>query len=165
MLGGALRDQGKAVQVGEKTFGKGKVQEIIELSNRDDHLAMVLTVAKYYTPAGRDIDGDGGLVPDIKIGYEEYKEAIPRLAEIESELEVLKERLFGYRNEAIDRIASEDIVLARVSLDFDGVVREGLLSRERALEEESAGDSNGQNGKPAGEGDACSQGPLVASRC
>ena len=61
IVAGALQDLGRAVVVGTPTFGKGSVQTIIPLS---DGSALRLTTARYYTPSGRVIQGNG-VVPDI----------------------------------------------------------------------------------------------------
>jgi carboxyl-terminal processing protease len=61
ILAGALRDHGRGMLVGEKTFGKGSVQELILLS--DDRGAIKLTTAYYYLPKGERIHGKG-VVPD-----------------------------------------------------------------------------------------------------
>jgi carboxyl-terminal processing protease len=49
--------------MGTRSFGKGSVQTIVELS---DHSAMRLTTARYYTPSGRSIQGHG-IDPDIVV--------------------------------------------------------------------------------------------------
>ncbi|MDD4099160.1 MAG: S41 family peptidase [Lentisphaeria bacterium] len=61
IVAGCLRDSKRAVLVGEKTFGKGRVQNVIEL---EDGSALKLTVAMYYTPSRRVID-EHGIEPDI----------------------------------------------------------------------------------------------------
>lgn len=63
ILAGALHDQRQAPIVGDKTFGKGSVQEFKKLS---DGSSLRITVAKWYTPSGRSID-DHGIDPDIAI--------------------------------------------------------------------------------------------------
>ena len=55
IVAGALQDNDRALIVGEKTFGKGLVQNIIEL---EDGSALALTAARYYTPTGRSIQRD-----------------------------------------------------------------------------------------------------------
>jgi carboxyl-terminal processing protease len=63
IVAGALRDHGRAVIVGTRTFGKGSVQNVIELP---DASALKLTVARYYTPSGRSIQAEG-IEPDVVI--------------------------------------------------------------------------------------------------
>jgi len=61
VVAGALQDHGRAVIVGERTFGKGSVQSVLPLRNGD---GIKITTARYYTPAGRSIQAEG-IVPDI----------------------------------------------------------------------------------------------------
>ena len=63
ILSGCLQDHKRAVLVGQKTFGKGSVQEIISLPDKS---ALRLTIAKYYTPSKRVIHGHG-IKPDVKV--------------------------------------------------------------------------------------------------
>lgn len=63
VVAGALQDHGRAVIVGERTFGKGSVQSVLPLRNGD---GIKLTTARYYTPAGRSIQAEG-IIPDIKV--------------------------------------------------------------------------------------------------
>lgn len=60
IMAGALRDRRGIKLIGEKTFGKGSVQELVDLS---DGSAVKITVAKWLTPNGTAINGDG-LNPD-----------------------------------------------------------------------------------------------------
>ncbi|QCS50885.1 PDZ domain-containing protein [Picosynechococcus sp. PCC 11901] len=70
ILAGALQDNGRAVLVGEKTFGKGLIQSLFELP---DGAGMAVTVAKYETPLHHDINKLGimpdEVVPQEPIGY------------------------------------------------------------------------------------------------
>lgn len=63
VLAGALRDNGRAVLIGEKTFGKGSVNHLRELS---DGGALYVTIARWLTPSGEQIEGVG-LSPDITV--------------------------------------------------------------------------------------------------
>ncbi|XVF56088.1 hypothetical protein PTKIN_Ptkin06aG0088800 [Pterospermum kingtungense] len=62
ILAGALHDNGRAILVGHKTFGKGKIQSVTELH---DGSALFVTVAKYLSPALHDID-QVGISPDVQ---------------------------------------------------------------------------------------------------
>jgi carboxyl-terminal processing protease len=63
IVAGALRDSGKAVIIGENSYGKGSVQTIFRLSNG---AGLRLTTSKYYTPSGVDIT-ERGIIPEIHI--------------------------------------------------------------------------------------------------
>ena len=63
ILSGALQDNKRAKLVGAKTFGKGLVQSIRELA---DGAGMAVTIAKYYTPSGKDIN-HAGIKPDFEV--------------------------------------------------------------------------------------------------
>jgi carboxyl-terminal processing protease len=63
VLAGALQDHGRALIVGEKTFGKGSVQSVLNLRNGS---GIRLTTARYYTPNGRSIQAEG-ILPDVEI--------------------------------------------------------------------------------------------------
>ncbi len=62
ILAGALKDQGVATIVGEKTFGKGSVQELVNFS---DGSSLKVTIAKWFTPNGVNIS-EGGIKPDVE---------------------------------------------------------------------------------------------------
>ncbi len=66
IVAGALRDHKRAVILGEKTFGKGSVQNIIPLA---DGSGLKLTIALYYTPNGSSIQAEG-ITPDMEIPFE-----------------------------------------------------------------------------------------------
>ncbi len=62
ILSGAIKDNKRGVLVGKKTFGKGLVQSVRSLS---DGSGLTVTVAKYLTPSGKDINKNG-IAPDIR---------------------------------------------------------------------------------------------------
>ncbi|MBR6267716.1 MAG: S41 family peptidase [Selenomonadaceae bacterium] len=63
ILAGALQDTKAATVIGTKSYGKGSVQVLMPMFQSD---GLKLTVAKYYTPNGRSIDGTG-IEPDITV--------------------------------------------------------------------------------------------------
>ena len=63
IVAGALKDHKRAVILGMKSFGKGSVQTVIPIEN---HGAIRLTTARYYTPSGTSIQATG-IVPDIQV--------------------------------------------------------------------------------------------------
>ncbi|WP_415858885.1 MULTISPECIES: S41 family peptidase [Campylobacter] len=63
IVSGALQDLKRAVIVGENTFGKGSVQQIIPINKTE---ALRLTIARYYLPSGRTIQAIG-VKPDIEV--------------------------------------------------------------------------------------------------
>jgi carboxyl-terminal processing protease len=71
IVAGSLQDHGRARLVGTKTFGKGTVQEVIEFI---DHSSLKLTIAEWFTPKDRKIDGLG-LQPDIKVEFSQERDA------------------------------------------------------------------------------------------
>jgi|UniRef100_A0A7C2YW39 carboxyl-terminal processing protease len=70
IVAGALQDHKRAILVGEKTFGKASVQNIMPL---EDGSAIKLTIAHYYTPLGRLIDKKG-IQPDVEVKMNEQEE-------------------------------------------------------------------------------------------
>ncbi|MFW6359381.1 MAG: carboxyl-terminal processing protease CtpA [Chroococcales cyanobacterium] len=66
ILAGALQDNGRAMLVGQKTFGKGLIQSLFELT---DGSGLAVTVAKYETPNHRDIH-KSGIVPDVVVSQD-----------------------------------------------------------------------------------------------
>ena len=63
IVAGALKDNKRAIVLGEHSYGKGSVQSIIPLKNKG---ALRLTISKYYLPSGKSIS-EVGVMPDIEI--------------------------------------------------------------------------------------------------
>jgi carboxyl-terminal processing protease len=63
IVAGALQDHKRAVVMGERSFGKGSVQSLI---NIDRTSAVKLTTARYFTPSGHSVQ-EGGIEPDIRV--------------------------------------------------------------------------------------------------
>lgn len=71
ILSGALKDDHLAYLVGERSYGKGSVQQPIPLPNND---GFKMTIARYYTPSDTNIDKIG-IPPDREIKYPDFTEA------------------------------------------------------------------------------------------
>lgn len=78
LLAGALQDTKAATIVGTKSYGKGSVQTVMPMFHED---GLKLTIAKYYTPNNRSIDGVG-IEPDIVV---EATKPLQRALNIENE--------------------------------------------------------------------------------
>jgi carboxyl-terminal processing protease len=63
IVAGALQDHRRAIVMGEKSFGKGSVQTVVQTGSES---ALRLTTARYYTPSGRSVQA-GGIDPDILV--------------------------------------------------------------------------------------------------
>ena len=82
IVAGALQDQRRALIVGERTFGKGSVQQVIPLTA---DTALRLTIARYYTPSGRSVQPEG-IEPDIDVPQLSDPDIKDRLRVHESDL-------------------------------------------------------------------------------
>ncbi len=73
IVAGALQDHKRAIIIGDISFGKGSVQNVVPI---DEARAIKLTTARYYTPSGRSIQAQG-IFPDITVldGDISYKES------------------------------------------------------------------------------------------
>lgn len=84
---GAVQDYGIGKIVGTQTYGKGVVQQIFDLG---DGTSVKLTIAEYFTPNGRNIDGEG-ITPDVEVEYEADENNPEADNQLEKALEVMKE--------------------------------------------------------------------------
>lgn len=87
IFAGALAEHGKAVLVGEKTFGKGSVQELVNVT---DNSSLKITIAKWYTPKGASLS-DNGLTPQVIVerGKEDAEDKDQQLLKA---IEILKKQ-------------------------------------------------------------------------
>ncbi len=88
ILAGALRDHGIATLVGEKTFGKGSVQELMQLTS---DTSLKITIAKWLTPKGNTI-AEVGLQPDIEVKVTESNTQKGKDPVMEKALELLNKK-------------------------------------------------------------------------
>ncbi|MBC8134039.1 MAG: S41 family peptidase, partial [Deltaproteobacteria bacterium] len=67
IVAGALQDHGRAIVLGTQTFGKGSVQTVMDLDGCGPKpCGLKITVARYYTPSGRSIQGQG-ITPNVVV--------------------------------------------------------------------------------------------------
>lgn len=118
IVAGALKDWERATLVGEKTFGKGSVQSIMQLG---DNAGLRLTTAKYYTPGGYVIHGNG-IEPDVTVELSD--DEIEKLAKQHYGLEfmTLEEFVEEFDFEPIaDRQLDAALEVLRGNLQVDAV--------------------------------------------
>ncbi|WP_138203493.1 S41 family peptidase [Haloimpatiens lingqiaonensis] len=97
IVSGAVKDYKLGTLIGEKTFGKGVVQTMLDTK---DGTALKVTIAKYYTPSGKNIHKIG-INPDIEVKYsEELKEETAKSGynrskdpQFQKALEIIKEKM------------------------------------------------------------------------
>jgi len=87
ILAGALRDNREVPLVGEQTFGKGSVQEVLTMG---DGSLLKVSIAEWLTPNGVSIE-ENGLTPDYEVSFTDDDIAENRDIQLEKALEVLKE--------------------------------------------------------------------------
>ena len=92
ILAGALQDTGAATLVGTTSYGKGSVQVVLPMPDRTE--AVKLTIARYYTPTGRSINGVG-IEPDV---FVEQPPEAHRDMQLEKALDVIKEKMKAAEN-------------------------------------------------------------------
>lgn len=84
---GALKDNGAATLMGEKSYGKGSVQEVLNLGYGGE---LKVTVARWYTPSGRNIDKEG-IEPDKKVTISDADAAAKRDPQLDAATSSLKQ--------------------------------------------------------------------------
>lgn len=87
ILTGALKENKRAIVIGKKTYGKGLVQEVVELPDKS---GLHVTIAAYLTPSGKNIN-KVGITPDILVNNEE--EQLIKAKEILQSLKEQKSRI------------------------------------------------------------------------
>lgn len=94
ILSGALKDYNKAKLLGTKTYGKGMVQKIIPMPNET---GLNLTIAKYLTPKGTDINKKG-INPDIKVEFSIKDVKNNNDAQLQTAKNILSQMLLSQNN-------------------------------------------------------------------
>lgn len=132
IVSGALQDHKRAVTVGEKTFGKGSVQVILPISDKD---AIKLTIARYYLPSDRTIQAVG-VTPDIIVHPAEcksqYSDFSLKEADLKKHLEVELDKVNGNGKEhnntkTVKKQKKEDkSVITQKQLDKDNQLQDAV---------------------------------------
>lgn len=129
IVAGALQDQGRALVVGRRTFGKGSVQTVLPLHGER---ALKLTTARYYTPKGRSIQAEG-IKPDIEVEVAsvELARETGRVREADLPGHLLNDKAAGEKGDAGEKqtLASRDYALYEALSILKGI----HLSRGRAV--------------------------------
>ena len=86
---GAIQDYGLGKIVGTQSYGKGVVQQIFDLK---DGTCVKLTIAEYFTPNGRNINGEG-ITPDVEVEYEKDENNPDADNQLEKAMEIIKSEL------------------------------------------------------------------------
>ena len=87
ILAGALHEQGIAKLVGEKSYGKGSVQELIPIT---PETSLKVTVARWLTPKGHSIS-QNGLEPDLEVKFTKDDIVKKHDAQLEKAATILKD--------------------------------------------------------------------------
>lgn len=117
ILAGALQDNNRALVLGQRSFGKGSVQSVVKLG---DGSGLKLTVARYYTPKGTEIQAEG-IKPDIivdDVDPEAYEKAlvkrnVKRESDINRHLKGKKERELVVKAPQVGTLSSRDELLSK----------------------------------------------------
>jgi carboxyl-terminal processing protease len=86
IVAGAMQDHNRAILVGEKSFGKGSVQEVVEIT---DETIFKVTIAKWLTPLGNSIS-EKGLTPDYEVKITKEDIEAKKDTQMEKAVELLK---------------------------------------------------------------------------
>ena len=121
IVSGALKDYHLAYLVGERTYGKGSVQQVIPLSNTD---GIKITMARYYTPSDMNIDKIG-IPPDLEIkNLKEFSEDEEKLY-----VDLIKSETINKAAESKPNMTEADIALEAAAIAKKYPLNERLIRR------------------------------------
>lgn len=120
IVSGSLQDSKRAIIVGENTFGKGSVQVVLPIENKE---AIKLTIARYYLPSGKAVQAVG-VTPDIvvhqgKVPQDENNAFSIKESELKAHLQGELEKIDGKKNEVKDTNATQKNIITREKVDDD----------------------------------------------
>lgn len=119
IVAGALQDHRRAIVMGERSFGKGSVQGVQEISAGS---ALRLTIARYYTPSGKSVQA-GGIDPDINVPQlsdPDYKDR-PAIREADLRRHLVSQS--GVKDEVLEKDTATD---PRFSATADELKKKGI---------------------------------------
>lgn len=121
IVSGALKDYHLAYLVGERTYGKGSVQQVIPLSNTD---GIKITMARYYTPSDMNIDKIG-IPPDLEIkNLKEFTEDEEKIY-----VDLIKSEIINKAAESKTNMTEADIALEAAAIAKKYPLNERLIRR------------------------------------
>ncbi len=121
IVSGALKDYHLAYLVGERTYGKGSVQQVIPLSNTD---GIKITMARYYTPSDMNIDKIG-IPPDLEVkNLEDFTEEEETVY-----VELIKSELITKLVDSMPNMSEADIALEASKIAKEYPLDERLIRR------------------------------------
>ncbi len=119
IVAGALQDQRRALVMGERSFGKGSVQNVLPLSRET---GLRITVARYHLPSGRSVQ-EGGVKPDVTVPQISDPDYRKRVAVRESDLR----RHLVNENLADDKSLEEDVKDdPRFAMSIEALKKQGI---------------------------------------
>ncbi len=116
ILAGCLKDHKRALVVGERTFGKGSVQDLKYLKVADEKTAARITIAKWFLPLGASVEKEdkkeGGVEPDLKVTLPErdfWKELEFEKLRADGRVEDYAKKLYESDKALCERLAETDL--------------------------------------------------------
>jgi carboxyl-terminal processing protease len=132
IVSGGLQDHKRSVIVGTKSFGKGSVQVILPIGQKE---ALRLTIARYYLPSGRTIQAEGvtpdvvvhaGKVPQKKDDFSVKESDLKKHLESELEKTKTKEEKAKDKDDKKDKVEDDDSILTEETLYNDIQLKTGV---------------------------------------
>ena len=119
IVAGALQDHRRAIVLGERSFGKGSVQTVMQTGPQ---AALRLTTARYYTPSGRSVQA-GGIEPDVEVPQlsDPDRSNRPRLRESDLRRHLVSQA--GAKDELLEKDDTPD---PRFSATADELKKQGV---------------------------------------
>ena len=154
IVSGALQDNGRSFIVGQRTFGKASVQQVLPLTGG---AGLRLTIAHYYTPSGRLIQRDyrdkskkdeGGILPDVEIivaPKEEFKAFEPYRDVVYIPGQDLPQLEFKAKDPVLEKAVA--ILTGKEQLEEAKIASQQEAAKRKAEEEQKAEDAEEEEGK------------------